>query len=113
MNEVEKIIQQQDEKIANTNAIFQTVENNIENSIHVIKEIKTKTYALDETRERTVQVVQDVVSSAQENAASTEETSVFTNQVTEKVSDIKTAMDNIENVIQALEKSIQVFSLTE
>lgn len=113
MNEVEKIIQEQDEKIANTNAIFQNVEDNIENSISGIKEIKTKTHALDETREKTVQVVQDVASSAQENAASTEETSAFTSQVTEKVSGIEKAMNNIQNVIVELEKSIQVFSLKD
>ncbi|MGN0350618.1 MAG: methyl-accepting chemotaxis protein [Roseburia sp.] len=113
MNEVEKIIQEQDEKISNTNAIFQTVEDNIENSIHGIKEIKSKTHALDETRVKTVEAVQEVASSAQENAASTEQTSAFTSQVTEKVSEIKTAMDNIQNVIQDLEKSIQIFSLSE
>ena len=113
MNEVEKIIQEQDEKIANTNAIFQNVEDNIENSISGIKEIKTKTHALDETREKTVQVVQDVASSAQENAASTEETSAFTSQVTKKVSGIEKAMNNIQNVIVELEKSIQVFSLKD
>lgn len=113
MNEVEKIIQEQDEKISNTNAIFQTVEDNIENSINGIREIKTKTHALDETRVKTVQAVQHVASSAQENATSTEQTSAFTDQVTEKVSGIKTAMDDIQNVIQDLEKSIQVFSLNE
>ena len=113
MNEVEKIIQEQDKKISNTNDIFQTVEDNIEHSICGIEEIKTKTHALNQTREKTVQVVQDVASSAQENAASTEETSAFTNQVTEKVSGIETAMNNIQNVIQELEKSIQVFSLKD
>ena len=113
MNEVEKIIQEQDKKISNTNDIFQTVEDNIEHSICGIEEIKTKTQALNQTREKTVQVVQDVASSAQENAASTEETSAFTNQVTEKVSGIETAMNNIQNVIQELEKSIQVFSLKD
>ena len=113
MNEVEKIIQEQDKKISNTNDIFQTVEDNIEHSICGIEEIKAKTQALNQTREKTVQVVQDVASSAQENAASTEETSAFTNQVTEKVSGIETAMNNIQNVIQELEKSIQVFSLKD
>ena len=111
MNEVEKIILEQDQKISDTNAIFQTVRNNIEHSIDGIMEIKTKTHALDDTREKTVQVVQDVASSAQQNAASTEETSAFTNQVTEKVSGIETAMNNIQNVIQELEKSVQVFTL--
>lgn len=113
MNEVEKIIQEQDKKISNTNDIFQTVEDDIEHSICGIEEIKAKTQALNQTREKTVQVVQDVASSAQENAASTEETSAFTNQVTEKVSGIETAMNNIQNVIQKLEKSIQVFSLKD
>ena len=113
MNEVEKIIQEQDKKISNTNDIFQTVEDDIEHSICGIEEIKAKTQALNQTREKTVQVVQDVASSAQENAASTEETSAFTNQVTEKVSGIETAMNNIQNVIQELEKSIQVFSLKD
>lgn len=111
MNEVEKIIQEQDEKIFNTNAIFQTMEDNIEHSINGMQEIKTKTHTLNATRERTVQVVQDVASSAQENAASTQETSAFTSQVTEKVSGIETAMNNIKNVIGELEKSIEVFSL--
>lgn len=113
MNEVEKIIQEQDEKITNTNHIFQTVEDNIAHSINGIQEIKTKTHALNETREKTVQVVQDVASSAQENAASTQETSAFTDVVTEKVSGIETAMNNIQNVIQELEKSIEVFSLND
>lgn len=113
MNEVEKIIQEQDQKISDTNEIFQTVEDNIEHSINGIMEIKTKTHALDDTREKTVQVVQDVASSAQQNAASTEETSAFTSQVTEKVSGIETAMNNIQNVIQELEESVRVFSLKD
>ncbi|MDD6482303.1 MAG: methyl-accepting chemotaxis protein [Lachnospiraceae bacterium] len=113
MNEVEKIIQEQGEKISDTNAIFQTVEDNIENSINGIKEIKTKTHALDETRGKTIEVVQNVASSAQENAASTEETAAFTDQVTEKVTEIENAMNSVQNVIQELEKSIEIFSLTD
>lgn len=113
MNEVETIIQMQDEKISNTNAIFQTVEENVEHSISGIQEIKSRTHALNRTRERTVQVVQDVACSAQENAASTQETSAFTDTVTEKVSGIETAMKNIQNVIHELEKSIEVFSLKD
>lgn len=111
MNEVEAIIKEQDEKISNTNAIFQTVENNIENSIHGIMDIKTKTHALDETREKTVQAVQDVASSSQETAANTEETATFTDEVTSKVSEIETAVNNVRTVIHELGKSIEVFSL--
>ena len=113
MNDVETIIQMQDEKISNTNAIFQTVEENVEHSIRGIQEIKSRTHALNRTREQTVQVVQDVACSAQENAASTQETSAFTSTVTEKVSGIETAMKNIQNVIHELEKSIEVFSLKD
>lgn len=113
MNEVEQIIQEQDQKIANTNAIFQTVEDNIDDSIHGINEIKTKTHALNEVREKTVQVVQDVASSAQENAASTQETSAFTGEVTDKVTGIETAINNIQNVMEELEKSVSIFSLND
>ncbi|MDD5948659.1 MAG: methyl-accepting chemotaxis protein, partial [Lachnospiraceae bacterium] len=113
MNEVEHIIQEQDQKIANTNAIFQTVEDNIDDSIHGIDEIKRKTHALNETREKTVQLVQDVASSAQENAASTEETSSFTDEVTNKVTGIENAINNIQNVIDELEKSVSIFSLND
>ena len=111
MNEVESIIKEQDEKIDNTNKIFQTVQDNITNSINGIDNIRGKTASLDEARVRTVQVVQDVASSAQENAASTEETSALTDQVTDKVTDIETAMNNIQKVIAELEKSVQVFTL--
>lgn len=113
MNEVEKIIGEQDEKISNTNAIFQIVEDNIEHSINGIIDIKEKTVLLDETREQTIQVVQGVAATAQENAANTEETATFTDQVTDKVSEIETTMNNVRNVIQELEKSIQVFSLSD
>ena len=111
MNEVEAIIRDQDEKISNTNAIFQTVENNIENSINGINDIKTKTHTLSEIREKTVQIVQDVSASSQETAASTEETAEFTDKVTAKVSEIETAINNVQDVIHELEKSIEVFSL--
>lgn len=111
MNDVEKIIKEQDEKISDTNNIFKTIENNIEESINGIQEIKDKTHTLNETRETTVDIVQSVASSAQENAASTEEASTFADQVTEKVSEIKKAMGNIQKVSHELETSIEIFSL--
>ena len=111
MNKVEKIIQEQDTKISDTNKIFQAVEKDIELSISGIEEIKEKTHALNETREATVDIVQNVASSAQENAASTEEASSFANHVTEKVSEVKKAMNDIKNVSHELEESVEIFSL--
>lgn len=109
MKSVQGIIEAQKEKISDTNAIFETVEENIRYSIHGIEEIKTQTEQIDATRQKTVDAVQNVAEIAKENAASTQEAAASTDVATEKVAQLRDTIKNVQSVAEELEKQIAVF----
>lgn len=109
MNEVQQIIALQNERISNTNTIFQEIETGMINSIDEMTNIKIKTESLDKTRVNTVETVQSVVASAQENAADTQQAAAFAEQVTNKVSEMTRATNKVQIVVEKLEEKIQVF----
>jgi len=109
MNEVQQIIALQNERISNTNTIFQEIETGMINSIDEMTNIKIKTESLDKTRVNTVEIVQSVVAGAQENAADIQQVAAFTEQVTDKVSEMAKATNKVQVVVEKLEEKIKVF----
>lgn len=113
MEDVQQIILEQEEKISNTNAVFETVEHSIEKSVEGIDAIQKKTEILDDARMKTVEIVQNVSAIAQENAASTEETAAELDQVTELLGQLDKVTDSLGNVTNRLEHKINKFKTKE
>lgn len=112
MEEVQQIILEQEEKISKTNSVFTTVESSIKESITGISDIQSKTEILDNARNKTVDIVQNVSSIAQENAASTEETAAELDQVTSLVGQLNQVSEDLKNVTALLEEKINKFQIT-
>lgn len=113
MEDVQQIILEQEEKISNTNTVFETVEHSIEKSVEGIDAIQKKTEILDDARMKTVEIVQNVSAIAQENAASTEETAAELDQVTELLGQLDKVTDSLGNVTNRLEHKINKFKTKE
>lgn len=113
MEDVQQIILEQEEKISNTNAVFETVEHSIEKSVEGIDAIQKKTEILDDARMKTVEIVQNVSAIAQENAASTEETAAELDQITELLGQLDKVTDSLGNVTNRLEHKINKFKTKE
>ncbi|MGN0320748.1 MAG: methyl-accepting chemotaxis protein [Lachnospira sp.] len=112
MEEVQQIILEQEEKISKTNSVFTTVESSIKESITGISDIQSKTEILDNARNKTVDIVQNVSSIAQDNAASTEETAAELDQVTSLVGQLNQVSEDLKNVTALLEEKINKFQIT-
>lgn len=113
MEEVQQIILEQEEKISNTNIVFETVENSIDKSVEGISDIKNKTEVLDNARTKTVAIVQNVAAIAQENAASTEETAAELDQAAELVGQLNDAAESLKNVTNNLEEKVNIFQINK
>ena len=113
MEDVQQIILEQEEKISNTNTVFETVEHSIEKSVEGIDAIQKKTEILDDARMKTVEIVQNVSAIAQENAASTEETAAELDQITELLGQLDKVTDSLGNVTNRLEHKINKFKTKE
>ncbi len=113
MQEVQQIILEQEEKISNTNAVFETVGNSIEKSIEGIDNIQKQTEVLDSARIKTVEIVQNVSAIAQENASSTEETAAEIDQVAELAGRLSKVAENLKSVTDLLEEKVNIFKFEE
>ena len=104
---------EQEEKISNTNAVFETVGNSIEKSIEGIDNIQKQTEVLDSARIKTVEIVQNVSAIAQENASSTEETAAEIDQVAELAGRLSKVAENLKSVTDLLEEKVNIFKFEE
>lgn len=111
MEEVREIMNQQSEKVAQTQEIFDKVSIGIEESINGMSAVARQTNQLDATRSSIVDTVQSLSAIAQENAASTEETSASMMEIGSVVHNINENAEELKNIAEVLEESIKKFKL--
>ena len=113
MDDVQRNIQLQADKLIATNQVFRTVESGIEQSMQGMGTIMEEIRQLNGGRATAVLEVQNVASLAQQNAASIEETTASVNKVAELLSTMSGEMENLQSVADKLEESAAVFKLAQ
>lgn len=111
MEEVQKIIKVQADKISKTNQVFDTVESGIEQSLKGLDKIVKDISSLNATRDVAIDEVQNVATLAQQNAASIEETAASIDEVTVLLSAMTEKIENLKEVADKLEEKASVFEL--
>lgn len=111
MDEVQKIMLEQSEKVSQTVEMFGQVKDGISTSIEGIGNIAQKTKKLDDARVTVVDVVQNLTAIAEENAASTEETSASVTEVTNIVYGISQNANKLDEVADELQDNVNLFNV--
>lgn len=108
---VREVMDEQSEKMQKTDEMFRQVNTGVDNAIDSVVNITGKTENLDGSRDRIVDVVQNLSAIAQENAASSEETSASITQVSTVVSDISDNATYLKDIAYQLEQNIKKIKL--
>ena len=111
MDEVQKIMEEQSEKVGQAVEMFGKVKEGINTSINGISNIAEKTKKLDEARINVVDVVQNLTAIAEENAASTEETSASVTEVNNVVLNISKDANDLDEIALKLKEQIDLFTI--
>lgn len=111
MEEVQRIIDAQSDKLSDTNSAFETVNNGIDESLKGIETITGELHTLYETKGRTIAEVQNVSALAEQNAASAEETAASTDEVSNLISGMTEQMENLRAVAFELKEKAAVFTI--
>lgn len=112
MEGVEKIIQVQADKLAETNREFGMVEGGINQSVQGLGKIVEEMNGLNGERAHTVEEVQNVAALAQQNAASIEETAASVDEMVQLISAMSERIENLQQIADALEEKASVFQLS-
>lgn len=111
MNEVKGIMEQQSQKVSNTDTQVGEVLQEVEQAIKAIGDVATKTEKINATRGNVVDTVQNLSAIAEENAASTEETSAAAVEVSNIISDIADNAKHLKEISKQIEESMSMFEI--
>lgn len=111
MNEVNKIIVEQQQKLAQTKEKFGDVSNGIENSRKETGVISNQAEECNREREKVVDVIQNLSAVSQENAASTEETNASMEEMNATINLLAEAAGELKSMAQNLEDDVSFFKL--
>lgn len=113
MEKVHTIIQGQEDKLNETNHVFETVGGGIDLAMRGMETIMVEIGSLYDARDTAVGEVQNVATLAQQNAASIEETAASIDEVTVLLSAMTERIDNLQKVADKLEEKAAVFQLSQ
>jgi methyl-accepting chemotaxis protein len=111
MQQVRGIMDEQSDKMLQTDRMFRQVNTGVENALDSVVNITGKTENLDNSRGRVVDVVQNLSAIAQQNAASSEETSASVVEVGNIVVDISSNAAHLKEIAYGLDQSVKKFQL--
>lgn len=111
MEEVEKIIEEQQEKLNETKTKFAAVTQGVDASREEAEVIQNHTEVCDESRVKVIDVIQNLSAISQENAASTQETTASMSELNETIRLLADAASNLQQLSQNLEHEMEFFKL--
>lgn len=111
MNEIKGIIAQQDADVQATEQSFRRVKEGIDASMNSIEQISSRTTALDGSRVKVVDVVQNLTAIAEENAASAEETLASASEANQIMTTIGTDAENLNQLAKELLGCVEMFTV--
>lgn len=111
MAEVKNIINEQNAEINDTNAVFEILEQGIEQSVSSTRMLEEKISLLDNARVETVSAVENVTAASEENAASTEEIAASVESVKEMISGLEGESQELKKIADNLSDGIKIFRI--
>lgn len=111
MREVRDTIDLQKDHLNKTVDVFETVQTGISETVDGIHSISEKTTVLNNSRNKTVNIVDNLTAIAEENAAGTEEAAASVEEVDHLVKEVAEYADSLSSIAEGLKNSIDVFKL--
>ena len=111
MEDVVDIVDNQKEKLLQTDAQFETVNRGIQDSLSKIGQIRDKSKILDESRNQMANMIMSLSSISEENASASEETASSTAKLNERVKKITQEASVLKKIAADLEQQIQIFKI--
>lgn len=105
--QVRNIMNEQSEKMEKTDSMFRQVNTGVDHAMDSVNTITEKTELLNQSREKIIDVVQNLSAIAEENAASSQETSASITQVNTVVTDISDNASRLKDIAYHLEKDVK------
>lgn len=109
MEAVKISVGEQAEKLAMTREKFNEVSEGVTDSMGGIKNIRSVTENIDESKDKLIQIINNLSAVSEENAASAEQTTAATESLNEAVSDLSVAAQALDHTAESLKKSVGVF----
>ncbi len=111
MEEVDRIVNEQQDKLNQTKSQFANVQNGINHSREEASDIKSQTDTCDVARGKVVDVISNLSAISQQNAASTEETAASMQELNATINLLANAAGDLIALSDTLEKEIAFFKL--
>lgn len=109
--QVRDIMNEQSEKMEKTDSMFRQVNTGVDHAMDSVNTITEKTELLNQSREKIIDVVQNLSAIAEENAASSQETSASITQVNTVVTDISDNASGLKDIAYHLENDVKRIQL--
>lgn len=111
MQQVRDVMDEQSEKMTQTDRMFRQVNVGVANAKESVDNITGRTERLDDSRGRVVDVVQNLSAIAEQNAASSQETSASVSEVSNIVTDISENAAQLKDIAYGLDQSVKKIKL--
>ena len=105
--QVRASMNERSEKMETTDSMFRQVNTGVDHAMDSVNTITEKTELLNQSREKIIDVVQNLSAIAEENAASSQETSASITQVNTVVTDISDNASGLKDIAYHLENDVK------
>ena len=111
MNQMQEIIQNQQEKLQETQVKFEGVSAGIQSSREEVDIINEDSQACDRAREVVTDAIQSLSAVSEENAASTEHTMSSVKELNSAMAHLAGKADGLKSMAQELENNMKFFKI--
>lgn len=111
VDEVTKIVEEQQAKLDAVQEKFSVLENGIHESDEKTGVIKDCTKICDSSRQKVEEIIVNLSSISEENAASTEETTASMTELNEVITDLSEKSGQLKDMAQKLDEQLEYFKL--
>ncbi len=109
MEEVAKLVGEQDKQTVITRNKFNEIESAVEKSKDIVKKLNADSKAIEDKNSDIISIIENLSAIAEENAATTQQASASVETQTNAISDISSASDNLAEIASELQEEVANF----
>ncbi len=111
MELMKKVSQEQNTAVDSTNKAFGDIANGIETIVKKIKDVNEAVSGMQNDKDAVINAIENISSVSEETAASSEQVAATTEQQLKEVDDMKVAAEQLNELVQELDKKLKKFKI--
>lgn len=111
MNEVIIAMDEQNQKLGQTRAVFGKLDNNINDVVGAVNMIRDETSAIEHAKDNVMSSLESLAAISEENAASTEETAATMGEVQQIILECNASLTELYDLAEMLDENVRTFKL--